>query len=175
MQVLWVHCDKSHNAATVSVLNKHSTGEESEAVSGTVKVSRRNSSFEKRKGQIEIVETIVLASLDRPCLKHNSLKTSHCKVHWEGAELIYCIHWYIPRNCPGSEVLVDVQQSGWDLHHFWPEILGSVFPRAFHEVACAHVWCVQTPLKKKGSWECCDDLSCVISSIQHLGVSKECI
>lgn len=91
MQVLWAHCDKSHNAATVSVLNKQSTGEESEAVPRTVRVSRRNSSLKKRKGQIENVK-IVLASPNRPCLKHNSLKTSHCKVHWEGAELIYHSH-----------------------------------------------------------------------------------
>lgn len=113
MQVLWVHCDKSHNAATVSVLNKHSTGEESEAVPGTVKVSRRNSNLEKRNEQLENVETIVLASPGRPYLKHNSLKTSYCRVYWEGAELIYHIHCHILcRNCFGSEILMDVKQSG---------------------------------------------------------------
>lgn len=120
MQVLWVHCDKSHNAATVSVLNKHNTGEESEAVPGTVKVSRRNSISEKRKRWLENVKIIVLASPDRPCLKHNSLKMPYCKVCWVGAELICYIHWHILcRDCFGSEILMDVQQSGWDLGHFW--------------------------------------------------------
>jgi len=55
MQVLWAHCEQSHNAVTVSVLNKHSAGEESEAVPGSVKVSRRNSNLEERKGHLENV------------------------------------------------------------------------------------------------------------------------
>lgn len=165
MQVLWVHCDKSHNAATVSVLNKHSIGKESETVPRTVKVSRRNSSLEKSKGLIEYVKIIVLASPDRPCLKHNALKTSCCKVHWEGAELAYHIHWHVLcRNCFGSEILVDVQQSGWDLDHFWCFRNSVPITLSWR----AWVWCVQPPLKKKGSWEwmlCCGGLSCAILSL----------
>lgn len=60
MQVLWAHCDKSHNAPTVSVVNKHNA-EESVAVPGTMKVSRRNSNLEKRKGHLGNVRTISLA------------------------------------------------------------------------------------------------------------------
>ena len=118
MQVLWAHCDKSHNAATVSVLNKHNAGEKSEAVPGTVKVSRRNSNLEKRKGHLENVNSIFLASPDRPCLKHNSLKSSYCKVYWEGAEFIYNFHCRILcSNCFRCEILMNVQQSGLNLYH----------------------------------------------------------
>lgn len=58
----------SHTMLQLSLLNKHRTGEESEAVPSSVQVSRRNSSLEKRKGQTENVKTTVLASPDRPCL-----------------------------------------------------------------------------------------------------------
>lgn len=108
MHVLWAHCDKSYNAATVSVLIKRSAGEESEAVPGTVKVSRRNSNLEKRKGHLDNVKTIFLASPDRPCRKLNFLKTSYCKV-WEGAEFICNFHCHILcSNCFGCQILVNV-------------------------------------------------------------------
>lgn len=81
MQVLWARCDKSHNAATVSVANKHSTGEEAEAVPRTMEVSRRNRNLGNRKGHLENVKTNSQASPDKPCPEHSSLKTCYCEVY----------------------------------------------------------------------------------------------
>lgn len=80
MQVLWAHCDKSYNAATVSVVSKHNA-EESGAVPGTMKVSRRNSNLEKRKGRLGNVRITLLASPDKPCPKRNFLKSCYCEVY----------------------------------------------------------------------------------------------
>lgn len=69
-----------------------------------------------------------MASPDRPCLKHDSLKTPYSKVYWEGTEFIYNFHFNILHgNCFWYEILMNVQ-SGLSLAHL---ISGMVLSQIF--------------------------------------------
>lgn len=114
-----------------------------------------------------------MASLDRPCLTHNSLKTPYCKVYWKGAEFIYNFHCHILHsNCFGCGILMNIQQSGLNLDHLFSGMVlaqalqNSVlttFAEALESIQlpsidhikvsaqlhwpCAHLHCVQPILK----------------------------